>query len=135
MEMQHLFSVGTAAHRPKDQKPQVPSTRPALVRSPLAPRESAGYVEARGDLVSLYEADEMGQAWLGRIKAMERLEARMETLQQVVQRAILVRFPEAPPDLASRAEEIQSVRALESLHGRVIGAESLEEVERLVRGE
>lgn len=133
--MQHLFSAGTAARRPKDQKPQVPGTRPALVRNPLASRESAGYAEARGDLASLHEADEMGQTWLGRIKAKERREARLETLQQVVQRAIRVRFPDAPPDLASRMKQMRSVRALESLHGRVIVARSLEEVERLVRGE
>jgi hypothetical protein len=75
----------------------------------------------------------MEQTWLGRIKAKERHEARMEMLQQAVQRAILVRFPEAPPGVTERVEQIRSVTALENLHDRVIVAESVEEVERLVR--
>ncbi len=76
----------------------------------------------------------MEQTWLGRIKAKERREARIETLQQAVQRAILVRFPEAPPGLADRVEQIRTVTALENLLDRVIVAGSVEEVERLVRG-
>ena len=46
----------------------------------------------------------------------------------------LVRFPEAPPGLADRVEQIRTVTALENLLDRVIVAESVEEVERLVRG-
>jgi len=80
------------------------------------------------------EVDDMEQTWLGRIKAKERREARIETLQQAVQRAILVRFPEAPPGLADRVEQIRTVTALENLLDRVIVAGSVEEVERLVRG-
>jgi hypothetical protein len=74
------------------------------------------------------EVDEMEQTWLGRIKAKER----RETLQQAVQRAILVRFPEAPPELAERVGRIRTVRALENLLDRVIVAGSVEEVERLL---
>jgi hypothetical protein len=78
------------------------------------------------------EVDEMEQTWLGRIKAKERREARLETLREAVQRAIRVRFPEAPQELADRVVGIRTVRALESLHDRVIAAESVEEVEQLL---
>ena len=82
------------------------------------------------------EVDEMAQAVLGRMKAKERREGRHEgevsAAQRAVQRAILVRFPEAPPGLGDRVEEIRNVTALENLLGRVIVAESVEEVERLL---
>jgi hypothetical protein len=82
------------------------------------------------------EVDEMAQTWLGRIKTKERREGRHEgevsAAQRAVQRAILVRFPEAPPSLTDRVEQIRNLTALESLHDRVIAAGSLEEVERLL---
>lgn len=84
------------------------------------------------------EVDAMTQTWLGRIKTKERREGRHEgevlAAQRAVQRAILVRFPEAPPDLAERVEQIRTVTALENLLDRVIVAGSVEEVDRLVRG-
>ena len=74
------------------------------------------------------EVEEMEQTWLGRIKAKER----RETLREAVRRAIRVRFPAAPPELADRVQQIRTVRALENLLDRVIVAESVEEVERLL---
>ena len=79
------------------------------------------------------EVDEMAQTVLGRMKAKERREGEVAAAQRAVQRAILVRFPEAPPGLADRVEQLRNVTALENLHDRVIVAESVEEVERLVR--
>jgi hypothetical protein len=74
----------------------------------------------------------MEQTWLGRIKAKERREARREAQLETLQQAILVRFPAAPPALAEQVEQIQTVKALENLLTRVIQAESLEDVERLL---
>ena len=71
----------------------------------------------------------MEQTWLGRIKAKERRAARMETLQQAVQQAILTRFPQAPAELLDRVEQQRSVRALEALHRQAILAQDLAEVE------
>jgi hypothetical protein len=71
----------------------------------------------------------MEQTWLGRIKAKERRAARMETLQQAVQQAILTRFPQAPAELLDRVEQQRSVRALEALLRQAILAQDLAEVE------
>jgi hypothetical protein len=79
------------------------------------------------------EVDEMAQTVLGRMKAKERREGEVAAAQRAVQRAILLRFPEAPPGLADRVEQIRNVTALENLLDRVIVAGSLAEVERLVR--
>ena len=78
------------------------------------------------------EVDEMAQTVLGRMKARAQREGEVLAAQRAVQRAILVRFPEAPPGLGDRVEEIRNVTALENLLGRVIVAESVEEVERLL---
>src|SRR5437588_202554 len=83
------------------------------------------------------EVAEMEQTWLGRIKSRERREGRQEgevlAAQRAVQRAILVRFPAAPPSLTDRVEQLRNVRSLENLLDAVIVAASLEEVERLLR--
>jgi hypothetical protein len=82
------------------------------------------------------EVADMEQTWLGRIKTKERREGRQEgevlAAQRAVQHVIRLRFPEAPPGLAERVEQIRTVTALENLLDRVIVAESVEEVEQLL---